>query len=182
MANNKRPLISAKNRDIVGAARETSNFANQGHDLTFVGGYSDKRREIDADLARGRTPTVGLDIRCQYVTTEKPNGRKDYSKVMQFQAMGYKFVEFDNPPPGISIPTHAFKTADGHVGVGDVQLMYCDAATAARNEAQGRSAIDEASAEDTTSQALHSAGREVGGRRTDMTEATLEQRTEVTRG
>lgn len=180
MAN--RPLISAKSRGIIGAAQESAAFNEQGQDLTFVPGYSNIRRQIDADLAAGREPSVQLTHRLQYVTVEKPNGKPATAKISQFRALGYKFVEFDAPPQGITVPDHAFKSADGHVQVGDVQLMYCDAATAARNEAHGRSAIDDASAEDTTSHTLHSAGRDVGGRRTDMTESSLEQTTEAARG
>jgi hypothetical protein len=180
MAN--KPLVSAKSRGIIGAKQDSSAFRETGQDLTFVPGYSDVRRRIDSSLARGERPEERLDVRLQYVTVEKANGAKTMAKAAQFKALGYKFVEFDSPPEGISVPDHAFKSADGHIQVGDTQLMYCDSATAERNYEDGRSAIDAMSAEDTTSNNLHSAGREVGGRRNDMTESSLEQNTEVVKG
>lgn len=178
-----RPLVSAKNRDAVaGATRESAAFMEAGQDLTFVPGYSNKRRQMDSDLARGRLPNDRLEFRLQYVTVQRPNGRPDLQKVSQYRGLGYKFVEFDNPPNGIGIPTPAFRTADGHVQVGDAVLMYCDAATASRNEAQGRSAIDERTTDEFTSHSLRSAGREVGGVGSDLVESNTQQRVDVTKG
>ena len=186
MAN--RPLISAKNRDLVGSAREASAFVDQGQDLTFVPGYSDKRRRMDADLSQGREPTERLTHRLQYVTVEKANGRKDSQKISQFRALGYQPVPFDNPSSfGITeVPIQAFRNAEGHIQVGDAVLYGCDAATAARNEAHGRSAIDERTADEATSHDLratgHSVGRDLGGVRNDLVESQTEQRYEATKG
>lgn len=179
-----RPLISAKARDAVaGGVRETREFAeDMGQDLTFVPGYSDKRRRMDADIARGRVPEERLNVRLQYVTCEQRNGKPFTQKISQYRGLGYRFVEFDNPPPGITVPVGAFRSADGRVQVGDAQLMYCDAATAARNESHGRSAIDERSTDDYTSQDLRSAGREIGGVGNDLVESSLQQRTDIAKG
>lgn len=178
-----RPLISAKNRDAVaGSVRETTEFMDMGQDLTFVPGYSNKRRQMDSDIARGRLPEDRLEFRLQWVTIQRPNGRPDMQKVSQFRGLGYKFVEFDNPPTGITMPVQAFRTTDGHVQVGDVVLMYCDAATAARHESKGRSAIEERSTDEFTSQSLRSAGREVGGVGDDLVESSTQQRVDSSKG
>ena len=179
-----RPLISAKNRDAVaGSVRESTNFYEEaGQDLTYVPGYSNVRRRMDEDIAKGRVPSDRLTVRMQYVTVQRPNGKPDMQKVSQYRGLGYQFVDFDNPPEGITIPTPAFRTADGHVQVGDAVLMYCDAATARRHESQGRSAIEERTTDEFTSQDLRSAGREVGGVGNDLVESKTQQRVDTARG
>ena len=176
-----RPLITATNRDVVaGAHRESAAFERQGRDLTFVEGYSDRRQQIDDDLRRGRDPGTRLSYRLQYVTNQRPNGKPDGQKITQFLAMGYRPVQFDAPPEGIVVPTHAFRTGDGGVQVGDAQLFYCTAAVAAENEFQGRRAIDERTTDEATSHTLRSAGRELGGVGSDLVTSTTQQRADVT--
>ena len=178
-----RPLISAKARDLVGSAREDSTFMNNGQDLTYIQGYSNVRRQMDADLARGREPSTGLNYRFQYVTVQRPNGKPDSAKAMQFRALGYRPVKAEEAAAyGIEVPVQAFQTADGYIQVGDAQLFVCDAATAARNEAHGRSAIDERTTDEATSQELRSVGRELGGVGNDLVETSLEQRHTSTKG
>lgn len=159
----KRPLIAAKSRDLTGSYRETAEFAQRGMDLTFVEGYSDKRQAIDSDLAQGRRPETGLTHRLQYVTVEDRSGKANRGKVQQFRAMGYRPIEFDHPEAfGIQVPPQAFRNAEGHIQVGDAVLYVCDAATAARNEAHGRSAIDERTSDEVTGAELRSAADSLG--------------------
>lgn len=153
----KRPLISVRDKNPFASAMEAHT-----NDLTELKGYSDKRRQIDDDERRGREASVQLSHRFHYVTVQRPNGRPDGQKATQFRALGYRFVKWDEAPNlGIEVPIHAEQTPDGFIKVGDAQLMVCDAATAAKIEAQGRSAIDERTSIDSTAGTLHSQAKEI---------------------
>lgn len=183
-SSKRRPLIGAADKDLLGSHRESSAFrdgSGVNQDVTFIKGYSDRRRRIDADLSAGREPKEGLDYRLQWVRCQRPNGKMDMQAVTQYRAKGYRFVKpGDCAELGIEAPLHSEPTADGKIQIGDVVLMICDADTAAAHMEDGQSAIQERSAADYTSQELHTAGRELGAG-SDLATSTLQQRTEVTR-
>lgn len=178
-----RPLIQAKAVDPHGSVREQAAFMEQGQDLTYVPGYSNVRRQIDSDVRKGRQPSQLLNYRLHWVTNQKASGKPDMTKVTQFRAKGYQFMKFDAPLDGIEVPLASFRSPDGYIQNGDAVLMYCDAATASRLEQDGRSAIDDTSTDEYTSQHLHaegrSAARELGGGSNDLTTSKTEHTVEV---
>lgn len=169
-----KPLISVTDRSVAG-----SHLDAGVHDLTYVGGYSDVRQSIDRDLAAKREPTQGLQHRLEWVRTKRTNGQPDSRKVMEAQARGYTAVAFDDLGKlGLS-PVAGVKTAEGHVGLGDVELFICTADQAARNEATVRRAVDSQSADESLSAELHRTGAEIdrsGGLTTSQTKRTSEVR------
>ena len=158
-----RPLIST--RDRAGAGSSTADFVDQGTDLTFIPGYSDRRQRIDSELSQGRMPGERLTHRMQWVTVTKADGKTaDLRKVVQFRAKGYRYATWDELPnlTNDAQPIQAFKNAEGNVQVGDAVLMVCDARTAARNEAQGRSAIDDQTSNEASGVELRKAAHDLG--------------------
>lgn len=159
-----------------GSARESAAFA-ANPDFAFVPGYSDKRRQIAADLAKGTAPSVGLNYRLHWARHARPNGGVD-GDVMGFASRGYTIVkEADCARLGIEVPIQASVAADGSIRMGDTVLMACPADRAEQNEAQVRRAIDSQASDDQTAAALHSAGRELdraGGLTTSDSQSRLE--------
>lgn len=173
MASNERsprPLIRTQSRDR-GASQtyiDSAKFAQRGHDLTYVPGYSDKRIQVEQDLAAGREPSVQLEYRMHWVTANKPSsGAPNAQQTTRFKANGYRAAVWDDAAKGAygitEMEAHWEKTPDGHIRNGDTLLFVCDADTADRHWEEGRSAIEERSTDDFTSSTLHSAGREFGG-------------------
>jgi hypothetical protein len=162
-----------------GAHRETADF-NAEPDLTFVPGYSNVRRQIDAEMGRGQEPTVGLNHRMQWVRVERVNGTPIRTRVMQFKGQRYERATLDwLQGNGYDMPPAGELTADGGIRNGDCELFYCSAAQAAQNESLAHRAIDSQTTDDATASNLHSAGRDidrVGG----LTTASTEHRVEVT--
>ena len=179
----KRPLISVRERtpDAAELARQYQD--NSGQDLTFVKGYSDKRRQVDDEARRGIDSKVDIPFRLHYVTVQKPNGRPDAQKATQFRAMGYRPLPYDEASNyGIEVPYHAERTPEGFIKVGDTVLYFTAAENAAKLEAQGRSAIDDATSADSTAAALHKQAGDMGALGQGIVTTSLEQRTEVTKG
>lgn len=176
MASTPKPLIGARDRSVAGSARESSQF-QQNPDFAYVEGYSNKRRQIDADLSQGRAPSVGLTHRLHWARASRPNGGAD-TDVMGFLSRGYFPVTKDNAASlGIDIPVQATVAADGGIRVGDLQLLACPADQAQVNEARVRSASETQASDHQTSAALHSAGRELdraGGLTTSESQSRLE--------
>ena len=168
-------MVKAAAVDVTGPVREHA-FVRQ-HDLTYIEGYSDKREQLDEDARLRRAPSVTLTHRLQWVTMSRPGGRPDFQKATQFMALGYRRVKMSEMGSlGLTPPPSAMETADGYVQNGDTQLFVCDAATAARNAADGRSAIEERTTDDATAQELHSAGRDAGGVSNELTTSQTQQR------
>jgi len=176
-----KPLISARDRSVAGSARESSAF-QANPDFAFVQGYSDKRRQIDADLARNREPSTGLTHRLHWARHARPNGGVD-ADLMGFMARGYVPVTKDTLSTfGITeiMPQWSF-AADGSIRMGDLQLMACDAQQAQANEAQVRRAVDAQASDTQTSSALHRAGLDLD-RAGGLTHSESESRLEITKG
>ncbi len=177
MPSTPKPLIGATDRSVAGSARETAQF-RANPDFAFVPGYSDKRRQIDAETGQGRTPTTGLTHRLHWARGSRPNGAPD-TDLMGFLSRGYVLVTKDNYRDfGIeSIPVTAAIAADGSIRLGDLQLVGCSAEQAEQNEAQVRRAIETQASDDQTASELHRAGRELdraGGLTTSESQSRLE--------
>lgn len=153
-----KPLIAVQDKNPLADALEANT-----QDLTYVKGYSDKRQQIDSDLARQRNPSVDLQYRLHYVTMWRPNGKPDGQTATRFRALGYKPLPYDTAAElGIEVPIHAERTVEGWIKVGDAVLFYTGADNAAKIEAQGRSAIDERTSVDSTASALHQEADRMG--------------------
>ena len=173
-----RPLIAAADRVVGGEARETADFS-ENPDMTFVPGYSNRRRQIDAEMGKGREPTVGLDHRLQWVRVQQVNGKPLMTKAMQFKGQRYQRATKEwLESNGYEMPLAASVTADGGVGMGDVELFYCSAEQAGINEAQAHRALSSQAADDQTASDLHSAGRLID-RSGGLTTASTTHRVEV---
>lgn len=178
----KVPLIAAGERALAGDASETPTFYSPevSQDLTFVPGYSDKRRQ--ADEAK-RTPGMAkprIANRFQWVTVKGSSGAPDGRKVSTFQAMGYRPVkQSDFEGLGIAMPPAAQLDTTGHVVLGDTMLYVTSAEVAARNENVLRRATDERSSADATGADLHQEGARLArsvGRPEQLTEASVTHR------
>ncbi len=161
---------------MAGSARETSQF-QANPDFAYVPGYSNKRRQIDSDLGKGREPSTGLTHRLHWARSKRPNGGAD-TDIMGFLSRGYFPVTKDNAASlGIEIPITATIAADGSVVMGELQLLACPAARAQENEAQVRRAIDSQASDNATSAALHREGQTIdraGGLTTSESQSRLE--------
>lgn len=180
MASTPKPLVSARDRSVAGGLRESSRF-QANPDLLYVPGYSDVRRQIDADLGAGREPSVGLNYRLHWTRHARPGGGAD-GDAMGFKSRGYEVVTKDNYTKfGITelLPQWTI-SADGTIRLADTMLMACPAERAATNEAQVRSANEAQASDANTASALHSAGREFD-RAGGLTEAHSESRLEITK-
>lgn len=179
MGSTPKPLIGARDRSVAGSFRESSEFA-RNPDFAFVPGYSDKRRQIDADLSAGRVPSTGLTHRLHWARHAKPSGGAD-TDLVGFLSRGYVRVTKDNYQSfGIELSPAWSYAADGGVRMGDLELLACPADTAQANEAQVRRAIDAQASDDQTASALHRAGRDLD-RAGGLTTATSDSRVEVTK-
>lgn len=181
MASTPKPLIGARDRSVAGSARESSQF-QANPDFAYVEGYSNLRRQIDADLSRGREPSVGLTHRLHWARHARPNGGMD-GDVMGFLSRGYVPVTKDNFASfGIKNMAPQWSTgADGSIRMGDLQLLACSADQAQVNEAQVRSANEAQASDSNTASALHSAGQQID-RAGGLTTAQSESRMEITKG
>lgn len=177
----KVPLIAAGERALAGEAREQAAFASPdiAYDITYVPGYSDKRRAFDGAV-RNKTPKPRLTHRYQWVTVKNAAGAPDGRKTSSFQARGYRPVkQSDLAGLNIEMPPAAQVDATGHIVLGDTMLFVTSAEVAARNENVLRRATDERSSADATAADLHQEGSRLArtmGRRDVLTEATLSQK------
>ena len=178
MANDKVPLIAAGDRDTFGNAREQDAFYATGQDVTYVGGYSDIRRENSRRQLRGQKP-LPLKARLHWVRNLTPGGKPDARDISSHKALGYQFVTKDNLPTlGFEAPASAqLDAATGHYILGDTVLMFCPRDLAARNENVLRRATEERSSADATASDLHAEGGKVGQAmgESNMTEASVTQ-------
>lgn len=160
-----RPLVSARDVAHMADARNDPQFyaPDVAQDLTFLPGYSDKRRARDEDLRKYGRSKIKLTHRYQFVPVVSADGqRPDLQKAARWMALGYRRVKMDEMASlGVQPPLGAYKTADGHCRIGDSELFVCDAKTAARNDSLRRSAIDANTADDSVAQELHRVGSEV---------------------
>ena len=176
----KRPLVSGRDISVAGSYRDSAQYS-ENPDLLFVPGYSDKRRQIDAELSAGREPTVQNEYRLHWARLAKPNGSGD-GDAMRFAARGYVAVkEADIAKYGITrMESHWQVGADGTIRNGDGLLMACPAEQAARNEAVVRRAIDDQASDANTAAALHRQGSEFD-RAGGLTNADSDSRVEITK-
>lgn len=153
----KRPLVETNVRAHLGEAQETNAF-QENPDFTFVKGYSEKRREMDAARAKGlKGPKLGY--RLQWVRVKDGRGNPEGMTAARFRMMGYREVRAaELAELGLEMPIGGVATADGFIDTADVRLFMCDAKTAARNEMNWRRATDEMQATDRAPQ-LEAEGR-----------------------
>lgn len=168
----KRPIVKTRERDVLGSARESADFyAEANQDMTYVPGYSDKRRARDRALAEGREP-IALPFRLQLVRTTTRTGRPDSASISKWRAKGYRAVQqSDLAGMGIEMPAGGEVNADGTIQVGDTTLYMTDGPNAARLEEHWHRATEEAQSTD-HAPALQKAGREVGKPGEDLTFVT----------
>ena len=178
-ARSPKPLIAVKDRNVAGSVMESSDFVNTGMDKTYIGGYSDVRRDIDRTMARNQEPTKELAHRLQWVRTKRVTGQPDSTKPIEWKSKGYRPVQADELANLGYSPLAYERTAEGGVRNGDGELYICNAAQAEHNEAQARRAVEVRTAGDTSSAELRRARAETGSRGDDLT--SLEQSVEVTR-
>ena len=181
MASTPKPLIGARDRSVGGALRESRQFFDNP-DMLFVPGYSDVRRQIDADLSAGRTPSKELSYRLHWSRHARPNGGGD-GDAAAFMGRGYVAVTKDDLAKyGITqMQPHWQVGADGTIRLADTVLMACPAEQAAANEAQVRNANDAQASDANTADALHRQGREFARAGEQLTTATSESRMEITK-
>jgi len=157
----KVPLIRTDTRAHLGEAQEKPEFADPAlarGDLTYVPGWSDLRRQRDADVREGRKPAP-LPYRLQLVRVRNSMGLPDGQGAASWRAQGYQEVKVNEMKElGIAMPIGGMASADGFVDVGDLRLFACDAQRAAQNEQNWRRATDEVQATD-RAPALEAEGR-----------------------
>lgn len=164
----KDPLISAADRSPFGAAQETPEFYNYGQDVTYVGGYSDKRRHNAlAGTEAGRLQglkRVHIDKRLHWARAMTPGGKPDGQDIASHRAQGYDFVTKDNLASlNLDVPASGqLDPTTGRYTCGDTVLMYCTREIAARNENVLRRATEDRATADATGSALSEEGRKVG--------------------
>jgi len=178
-ARSPRPLLSARDKAVGGSVLDSAQFS-ANPDMTFIPGYSDKRRLIDYELGRGLEPTVELNHRFQWVRVADSNGRAVKTKPIQFKGMRCQRVTQDMLEGlGIQMPLAGEVAADGGIRLGDTELYVCSAEVAGENEAIQHRALSSQTADDATASQLHSAGREFD-RSGNNTTAETTHRVEVT--
>lgn len=163
-ASTKRPLVVAKDKTPSPEELVRQYQASRSQDNTYVGGYSDQRFLIDNEMSRTGKTERGLPFRLHWARALSPKtGQPDGRDIMNFQSKGYQFLMYDEAASkGYTLPPGAMKTADGHIRLGDVELMYCSDVQAAEIEAQGRSAIDEKTSTDASGSILRNAADKLG--------------------
>lgn len=184
----KKPLISIGDRDAFGSAREQDSFYDldqQAQDVTWIPGYSDKRRQNTfADTEQGRqagVKKVRIENRMHLARTQTPSGKPDSRDVTSRINQGYRYVTKENIASlGIEAPPSAQLDAAGHYVIGDTVLMYCPRDVAARNENVLRRATDERSSVGATSQKFDHDMSQTAGQG-GLTEASVSHKTEVRR-
>ena len=183
----KDPLIVAGDRSLVGGV-EGSRALFDPHqaagDVTYVEGYSDKRRHNAlADTEFGKQhglKRVPVTHRLHWARTSTPSGKPDAQDINAHRMQGYGFITKDNLDTfGIKAPPSAqLDPATGRYLCGDTVLMGCTRDVAARNENMLRRATEDRSSADATGAHLEQAGREVGRQMGQdmLTESTVQQK------
>ena len=174
----KDPLISVADRSPFGAAPEAASYFDSGQDVTYVGGYSDVRRE-NANRLRNKERPLPLKYRLQWARAMTPTGKPDGRDLASHRAKGYDFVTKDNIASlGFEAPASGqLDPTTGRYTCGDTVLMYCTREIAARNENVLRRATEERSTADATGSALQQEGQKVGRSlgQDMLTESTVKQ-------
>ena len=174
----KDPLISAADRSPFGAAQESPDFYNYGQDVTYVGGYSDVRRQ-NAERLRNHEKPVPVKYRLHWARSMTPGGKPDGRDLASHRAQGYDFVTKDNLATlGLDAPASGqVDPATGRYTCGDTVLMYCTREVAARNENVLRRATEDRSTAEATGSSLAEEGRKVGRSlgQDMLTESTVKQ-------
>jgi hypothetical protein len=183
----KDPLIVAGDRSLVGGVEESAHLfdvAASAGDVTYVEGYSDKRRHNAlAQTEMGRQhgmKKVAVPYRLHWARTSTPSGKPDARDIVSHTMQGYEFVTKDRLADlGLQAPASGqLDTATGRYICGDTVLMYCTREVAARNENVLRRATEDRSSADATGAHLEKAGREVGRSlgQDMLTESTVQQK------
>jgi len=183
----KDPLIVAGDRSLVGGVEGSAQLfdvAASAGDVTYVEGYSDKRRHnalAQTDIGRERgLKKVAVPHRLHWVRNSTPTGKPDARDITSHRMNGYEFVTKDNLADlGLKAPASGqLDSATGRYTCGDTVLMYCTRDVAARNENMLRRATEDRSSADATGAHLEQAGREVGRQMGQdmLTESTVQQK------
>lgn len=142
-----KPLIETKVLTEFGEVYDSPDFyqvngADKDH--TYVPGFSDLRRAravAQARAKRGEIPASAvplMQVRLQWVRTQKTNSAPDNTKEVQAGNDGYREVtNKDIGQPWLTaLPQGAKVIAGGRIQKGDVTLMVCDGQQAAKNAAR----------------------------------------------
>ena len=117
------------------------NEMGMNRDVTYVPGFSDMRRAADfARSERGDGKPQPLPVNVRWARRTKANGLPTSERLVAHRRNGYRPVTKDDvgKPWFLEVPAAADILPDGTIGNADMQLMVCDAKTAAKNEATKR--------------------------------------------
>lgn len=141
----KKPLIATGVHTEFGEVLDdptATHLGGQRVDVTYVPGHSERRWERDvavAEVARGQRSArdvAPLPGNVRWVRRTTANGTPGQSKEVKAGLAGYVPVTDALIGPDqlvTAVPKGATRLPDGTYAMGDVVLMQCDAATAARN-------------------------------------------------
>lgn len=143
-----KPIVPTMIRTEFGDVLESDAFHSaaggaQG-DLTYTPGYSDMRRQRDAQLRevhegkRSANDVMKLPVRLHLARRATYSGQPDNRKTIQFVNNGYRAVTKDDIGKNDwlkEMPPSATVGPGGELFYGDTVLMVCDAKTAAKNAA-----------------------------------------------
>jgi len=132
MANKPVPPIRVESNPFGEFSEEQLNGMPGAKDKFYLAGYSDKRFEREMAIKTGEKPTP-LPYRFQYVSIQKSDGAPDKAKYVDWQARGYRAVQYDELASfGIDPEKSTCERGpNGEARCASQVLMVCDAKTAA---------------------------------------------------
>lgn len=177
----KKPLVDTMMVTEFGGVEESEVFRQDaGFEYTYVPGYSEKRRQRDAELLEvAHGERKAHDVSSLPVRLHWTRCSGNYTKTASRMANGYRAVtkaDLDSKPAWLTaMPPGAKLSPSGEIttAAGDLVLMVADQKTAARNAARvQRRQLAQSAAIGSEADGFLAVGQSVKGARPTITKTT----------
>lgn len=138
----RKTIIEVKERNPYGEEIDAEYLERTGTSVTAVPGYSDKRQQRDAALARGEAPPP-LNGRLQWARAQTLTGQPDLRKVAEWKSKGYVVLTPEKAKElGYDLAGSAAIVEGNQIRLNENVLMYAPPAVAAARYQAQRKATD----------------------------------------
>lgn len=134
--------VSERSGNPFGEEVDESVLTENPRDVFYIEGYSDRRQQYEAAVARGEHPDP-LPFRLQGATAQTSEGRPMGKKIAEWKAMGYKVLTWEMAKKlGLNVGDSSADHGEGDaVVIGDQVMMVADAKVAATHWQRNQQAI-----------------------------------------